>query len=133
MGKEIKSVSIDEGLAEAIDEADDLNLSGLVNEMLRAYFTTGDTHRSAIRSRLEQVEEEIEETEEELNELRNEKERLEQLLEKEEAEMEPLREQAVELFSGRDVDVTNPAVEQWAMKLDMPPQELLEKVEEWAD
>lgn len=133
MGKKVKSVSLDEDVAEAADADDSLNLSALVNDFLQSYFTTGDTHRSAIETRLEQVEEEIAETRETLDGLRREKERLETLLEKEEAEREPLKQKCVELFHERDVAPTNPGVENWAVKMGMTPQELLDAVPEWAD
>lgn len=133
MGKRIKSVSIDEDIAEAVDSDDSLNLSALVNQFLKNYFTTGDTHRSAIELRLEQIETEIEETEEKLDGLRRERERLETLLEREKAELEPLRQKAVDLFYGRGLEPTNPGVENWAVKMGMTPEELLDKVSEWAD
>jgi len=133
MGKKVKSVSLDEDVAEAADADDSLNLSALVNDFLQSYFTTGDTHRSAIETRLEQVEQEIAETRETLDGLRREKERLETLLEQEEAEREPLKQKCVELFHERDVDPTNPGVENWAVKMGMTPKQLLERVPEWAE
>lgn len=133
MGKKVKSVSLDPDVAEAVDADDSLNLSALVNEFLESYFTTGESHRSAIETRLRQVEEEIADTKDDLDRLQKERERLEKLLDQHEAEREPMREKCVELFHDRAVDPDNPGVENWALKMGMTPDELLETVPEWAE
>jgi len=131
--KKVKSVSVDEDIAEAVDSDDSINLSGLVNEFLKSYFTSGESHRSAIQTRLDQIEEEIDETQDRLDQLRKERQRLEELLEQEEAELEPMRRKCVDLFYGRDVEPDNPGVENWAVKMGMTPKQLLESVPEWAE
>jgi len=133
VGKTRKSVTIDDDLAELIDQRDDLNFSAFVNELTRDYFTSGESTDRALELKLQHIEREIEETKEELDRLRNERNRIEELIEERRDRQEPVVEELRRIADQSptfDLHEDNDAVQQKAAKAGMTPSELVERVRE---
>ena len=132
--KERKTFSLDAEVVEELNEKN-LNASGVANDLLREYLIGGTTAAVGKEIRIQHIEQEIEEqlTERDrinrrIERLRNERERLEREIEQEQAEHRERLTEAAQFVRGKDAD--NPAVENWAEKLNMEPYELLQRVEQ---
>lgn len=133
MAKERKTVSMDETLAEEIDRRPELNLSGVVEDFLRGYLSYGDKTSAALEARLEALERQREQLKTELDDVEAEMEEVRTLLEEQrEAEShhdEVLDELAEKFPDGDQLTADNPAVRNWANKLDRRPTELVDEIE----
>ena len=132
--KERKTFSLDAEVVEELNEKN-LNASGVANDLLREYLIGGTTAAVGKEIRIQHIEQEIEEqlTERDrinrrIERLRSERERLEREIEQEQAEHRERLTEAALFVRGKDAD--NPAVENWAEKLNMEPYELLQRVEQ---
>lgn len=133
MAKNRKSISLDESLVEEIDRRPELNLSGVVEDFLRGYLSYGDKTSAALEARLEALERQREQLRTELDDVENEIEEVRTLLkQQQEAEShhdEVLDELADKFPDGDQLTVDNPAVRNWANKLDRRPTELVEEIQ----
>lgn len=132
--KERKTFSLDADVVDELNEKN-LNASGVANDLLREYLIGGTTAAVGKEIRIQHIEQEIEEqlTERDrinrrIERLRKERERIEREIEQEQAEHRDRLEEAATFVRGKDAD--NPAVENWAEKLNMEPYELLQRVEQ---
>lgn len=133
VSKQRKTFSLDDEVVEELNERN-LNASGVANDLLTEYLIGGTTAATGKEIRIQHIEQEIEQ---QLNErdrinrrierLRNERERLEREIEKQQSEYHDRLEEAAQFVRGKPAD--NPAVENWANKLNMTPEELLTEVE----
>jgi chromosome segregation ATPase len=133
MGKTRKTITIDSELAEIVDRRDEFNLSGFVNVCLEQHFSAdGATspQATALKAKLEQVEEELEDAERKRERLRSRRQEIEAELEDVEDDEPELLEQAREKLSNTPKDPDNPAIQNWASKLGMPSEELVEELEQ---
>lgn len=124
------------------------NLKALVDaderdnqEVLRAalWREFGGERKSDLERRIEEkdkridiVIDELGEREDELAELKKERDALESKLdekEQEESAQQKLIEKAREALDGANMSPENPAVENWAKKADLTPEELIEELE----
>jgi hypothetical protein len=131
------SVTLDANLKERLDEMPEVNLSGLVNDVVRDFVVNGKSQRSGLELRLERVEAEIEELEHQLEEKRELKEEIETQLEERSEKSNGTYEHAVEKVMNtiesrvrRDQglpEVDNLAVTNQAQKANVPPQDLLDE------
>lgn len=134
VSKERKTFSLDPGLVEELDERNK-NASGVVNDLLEEYLVGGTDAAVGKELRIKDIEQKMMELQNErdrinrhLERLRNEKRSLEQQIdEARQKEREKLQE-ASKYVAGKDAD--NPAVENWADKLNMDVYELKRKVDE---
>lgn len=126
--KKPKSFTLDKENAKMCDELD--NASAVVNDLLTQYRQTGDRHTAAIDLEIEQKEREIEEKVGTVERLRQDVEELKQLKasfnEQEDAELQQAREELAETPK----DPTNPAIQNWADKLGMTAQELVNTLQQ---
>lgn len=133
MAKNRKSISLDESLVEEIDRRPELNLSGVVEDFLRGYLSYGDKTSAALEARLEALERQREQLRTELDDVENEIEEVRTLLkQQQEAEShhdEVLDELADKFPDGDQLTADNPAVRNWANKLDRRPTELVEEIQ----
>lgn len=133
MAKSRKTITIDAQLAELVDEKQSFNLSGFVNECLEQHFGGGgmsSPKNAALRAELERLERELEDLDSKKEQVRKKRESIEEELE-EQAEKEPeLMEQAKEKLDSVERDPANPAVQNWASKLGITPEELCDRLPE---
>lgn len=134
MSKKRKSISIDQSLAEKIDQRPDLNLSGLVNEFVKLYLA-GDvtTHKSktSLEVKLRHVREDIEQTKNQLDQLIEREERIEQRIEEYEDKQDPAIENAIEALQNTpddEIHTENAAVKNWATNAGISTDKLVELV-----
>lgn len=103
-----RNISLPPELDEKLSQSH-INASGLIQELLWSYFAYGDVGEAA-----------------------------EAIAEKHQADRTEQLEDACSTLAGiketsGDLDRTNPAVMNWSGKLEMPPETLLEHVEEYRD
>lgn len=134
MSKERKTFSLDPELVGELDEKNK-NASGVVNDLLREYLVGGSDAAVGKELRIKDIEEKTMELQNErdrinrhLERLRNEKRRLEQQIEEQQAEHRERIEEAARFVKDKPAD--NPAVQNWADKLNMDPYDLKAEVEE---
>ena len=133
MGKTRKTITIDSELAEIVDRRDEFNLSGFVNLCLEQHFAAdGATspQATALKAKLEQIEEELEDAERKRERLRSRREQIEEELEDTEDSEPELLAQAREKLENTPKDPDNPAIQNWASKLGIPSNELVEQLEQ---
>jgi len=133
MGKTRKTITIDSELAEIVDRRDEFNLSGFVNVCLEQHFAAdGATspQATALKAKLEQIEEELEDAERKRERLRTRRQEIEDELDDVEGEEPELLAQAREKLANTPRDPDNPAIQNWASKLGMPSEELVEELEQ---
>lgn len=128
--KKRTSISIDTDVYEFLKQPE-VNQSGLINDLVKQYRDNNDRQVAALRLRYEHLVDEAEEAEERAEKKREQAEEIKQLLhDAEESESNGLSK-ARDALSGlefEEADPDNPAVENWARKLDMTPQQLLKQL-----
>lgn len=132
MTKTRKTITVDAELAEIVDERDEFNLSGFVNACLEQHFAGDDVttpKQSALKAQIEQIEEELDHAEQKRERLREKRQRLEDEMEDLEDDEPELMAQAREKLKHTPKDPDNPAVQNWASKLGIASDELVEELE----
>jgi phage shock protein A len=132
MAKTRKTITIDSELAEIVDERDEFNLSGFVNACLEQQFAGDDVttpKQSALQAQIEQIEEELDQAEQKRERLREKRERLEDEMDELEDDEPELMAQAREKLKHTPKDPDNPAVQNWASKLGIASEQLVEQLE----
>lgn len=132
-----RTVTIDEVIDGELRERP-LNVSQIVNDLLEEYLIGGDSPAIAKEIRIQHIEKELQEQQNKreainrrIERLRNERERLEREINEQQAAFRERLEEASEIVEGKPAD--NPAVQNWAEKLNMDPVELKQRVEELPD
>jgi len=110
------------------------NRSAFINDLIEAHRKgKSEIDEAVARHRKQQLESELRRIESEKSSVQSELEHLEEKLSREEArKQEKLQEARDTLEPGQFVP-ENPAVENWADKLDMTPEELIEELEGGSD
>lgn len=134
MGKTPRSFSIDEELADAISDRDDLNASGAVNTFLREYLSGGRGSEAAIEVRISQLDEEIADLEKDLERKRRERDRLEGRIEDKRDAMDEVVNKTVqkirdEEFPPENLHADNLAVQNWASDAGVDTERFVNEVE----
>jgi septal ring factor EnvC (AmiA/AmiB activator) len=133
MSKTRKTITVDAELARIVDERDEFNLSGFVNACLEQHFAGDDAttpQQTALKTQIEQIEEQVSEAEQKRERLRKKRERLESKLEDMEDDEPELMAQAREKLEHTPKDPDNAAVQNWASKLGMSSEQLVEELEQ---
>jgi DNA repair exonuclease SbcCD ATPase subunit len=132
MSKTRKTITVDAELARLVDNRDEFNLSGFVNRCLEQHFggqIAATPEKAALKAELEELEEELADLDQKRQRLRDERQDIEQRLD-EQAEQEPeLLDQARTKLQGTPRDPDNPAVQNWAGKLGIPADQLINELE----
>lgn len=127
MSKERVTVSVDPEVASYLRQ-DAVNASGLVNNLVQKQMGGESSEAAMVKLRLEQVNSEINQTKTTLESREVERKRLQNRLseiqEANETELDEARDTLEEVPN----DPENPAVQNWADKLEMTPEELLEEL-----
>lgn len=128
MTKERTSVTVDEELKKRIDKDESLNVSGLFNQFLREYYSTGSV--SGVDVRLELVEQELQDARDKVERLEAERD---QLVNAKEVRQERERDKLEDCLNRLDgiaydnLTADNPAVTTQAEKVGMSPSEFAKK------
>jgi len=131
MGKSRKTITIDDELARLVDDRDAFNLSGFVNSCLEQHFADGNAaspELAALRAELEQIERELSDIENKRDRLHEERTRIEEQLDGVEDDEPELLDQARTKLADTPRDAENPAIQNWAAKLGMPVERLLDEL-----
>ncbi|WP_143095843.1 hypothetical protein [Natronobacterium haloterrestre] len=137
MSKRRKSVTIDEHLADEVDRRDEINFSGLVNDLIESYLSGGVTAnkmKTALTVRLDRIDNEIEQKEKRLEQLKEERDEIQSLIEEHDERRDPTVEQALQVLQDipeEHLHPENKAVKNWAGKTGIPPSELIEMVKNY--
>lgn len=129
MGKKRTSVSVDEDVYRYL-QRDDVNASGLVNQLVRNYMIGPDDGLMMLRLREEQLRSEREELQDRLENRSQELQRIEERIGAVTADREEILNDAEDTFTPSMLDPENPAVEIWADRLGVTPEEFIERMEE---
>jgi len=134
VSKTPRSFTIDEDIAEALSERDDINASGVVNDFLREFVSGGKSTEAALEVRLNQLDEEIADVEQELTRLRRERERVETRLdERRSALAEELDEFEAMIdrgeFAPSNIDASNPAIQKAAQRAEVEAHKFATELE----
>jgi len=134
MGKDRKTFSLDERVVEELEDETG-NASAVVNDLLQEWLLSGgdgpigkEIKLRDIESKLEEAKNERDKINRRIERLRNNKRRIEQQIEQQKEEQREKLQEAAQYV--RDKPVDNPAVENWAEKLNMAPSELKKQVEQ---
>lgn len=134
MGKDRKTFSLDERVVEELEDETG-NASAVVNDLLQEWLLSGgdgpigkEIKLRDIESKLEEAKNERDKINRRIERLRNNKRRIEQQIEQQQEEQREKLQEAAQYV--RDKPVDNPAVENWAEKLNMAPSELKKQVEQ---
>lgn len=124
--KETRTISFDPENDRFLSNQD--NASALVNDLVSQYRKGADKHSVAIDLQIEQKRRQLREKQGAVNRIEEEIDELEKLKRSFAQEEEAQLEEAKETLDADCYDVTNPAIQRWAEKLDMPPERVVEYV-----
>lgn len=132
MAKKRTSISLEEETYQYLQQ-DSINASQLVNKLIKQHMNCGADQQQVLEFRIQQVESQLEDfqsrAERKQNELEELRKRREEHREQKQNEQEQLLADAEEALEGVPKQPDNPAVENWADKLNMQPATLLEELE----
>lgn len=107
------------------------NRSAFINDLIEAHRKGKSEMEEAIaRHRKQQLKSELRSVESREEQITNELEHINQKIASEEERKERLWKEAIDALEGVPMEPDNPAVQNWAGKLDMTPAELIEEIEE---
>jgi len=129
MTKERITASVDPEVAEFLTQ-DGVNASGLVNRLVQDEMAgTNEAMVQMVELRLEQVESECESLEQQLAAKEKERVRLETRLSELQAEQDSRIDEVRDRIPPKFWNADHEGIRTWAAKLDMTPEELVEKLE----
>jgi len=121
--KERRTFSLDEDNDEWLADQD--NASAVVNRLVDQARQNGGTQGAAIDLNIEQKERELKNARQNVERLESEIEELRELRQQVTQQETADIERAREALAGAELNPSNPAVENWATKLEMTPAELV--------
>lgn len=131
MAKKKTSISVDKEIHERLQNDPHINVSGLVNDLLKEYYATGvanglDLRKQRVRDDLERARQKVSQLEEQMEKLRqNEEYRKQKREENIEQALDKLRD-----IPGYRLTVDNPAIVTQANKHGLKPEKLLRRSKE---
>lgn len=141
MSKDRRNISMDPEVNDAVDPSD--TFSDLVNEWTRQYYMEGNFYnveKAFLQQMLEQVEDSRDMMHEQVDEMHDElAAELEAKIEhvdtvgydeKQQTGSDAKWQEAFDVLEGAARDPTNPAIKNWAGKLNVSPDELVERLKE---
>lgn len=129
MSKQRRTVSLDPDVDEYLD-AEGVNASQLVNRLVRNYHSADGDELAMLRLREQQLKSEVEELESRLQSKRNELETVQEKIGEQRNATAGIVREAIDHLPEHVREPDNPAVENWASKAGMSPEELLERIED---
>lgn len=128
MSKERRTVSLETEVDEYLG-SEGVNASELVNSLVKNHVSSGGDKRGMLELRAEQLRSDIDELEGRLETKREELDRVETHLDEYRTERDEVLDEAVDTLQTVAWDADNPAIQNWAEKADMTPEELIEELE----
>jgi hypothetical protein len=129
MSKDHISATVDEEIADFVSR-DDVNTSGLINNLLKQHMTAGTTEEQMLRIRLERVEDRIEVLESQLETKRDHRDTILSQLEEYEQQQEQVILDAGEALDRVDFRADNDKVAYWVDETGLSKEELRERLAE---
>lgn len=123
-GKETRSVSLDPDIDSFLADHD--NASTLVNDLVDEYRTHGDRGTAGLRLQLKQKKRELDTAKAEVERLETDVEELETVIAGREKRKDAKIDEAREVLRDVEKDPENPGIKNWAEKLGLRPEELIE-------
>lgn len=130
MSKERRTVSLDEDVDEFLG-SEGVNASELVNKLVKNHASAGGDKQSMLELREEQLKSDISSLEGRVESKREELEAVQEQLSQYRDKREDRLQEAAESVKHVVLEPGNPAVENWAAKLDMTEREFIQQVEEY--
>jgi len=130
MSKERRTVSLDEDVDEFL-ASEGVNASELVNNLVKNHASAGGDKQSMLELREDQLKSDIANLEGQLESKREELERVQEQLSQHRQKQQNQLKEAAESVKHVPLEPDNPAVENWAGKLDMNEKEFIQQVEEY--
>lgn len=124
--KKTRTVSLDPENDEFLRNED--NASAVVNDLVEQLRQGGDRHNAAIDLQINQKQRERKDAKKTVERLDREIQELRELKAAANKEEDAELQQAKAALEGVPRDVSNVAIQNWASKLGMPPQELIEQL-----
>jgi predicted nucleic acid-binding Zn-ribbon protein len=126
--KKVTSVGLDPKNAEYLDQETN-NKSRFINDLIEAHrHGTSEMEEVVIRYQREQLQSELRQIESRKESVESQLEIIDKRVTSKEQHREEQFAEAREVLADVPADPENPAVENWASKLDMTPSELLEEL-----
>jgi len=130
MSKERRTVSLDEDVDEFLG-SEGVNASELVNKLVKNHASAGGDKQSMLELREEQLKSDISSLEGRVESKREELEAVQEQLSQYRDKREDRLQEAAESVKHVALEPDNPAVENWAGKLDMTEREFIQQVEQY--
>lgn len=139
VSKVVKTFSLDEDVAEMLDNDENLNNSAVANSLFREYLVSGQTADVALKMRLRDLERDLENKKVEKQRIESQIENIQREIRDVEQQIQERRQQGVaeieefvetvrnDEFHG-DLDPDNPAIQNYARKAQMSPERFIEEV-----
>jgi len=132
MSKERRTVSLD-GDVENYLSSEGVNASQLVNKLVKNHATAGGDKKAMLEIREEQLLSDINELENRKETKVDELQRVREQLDGFKSEVDWVVEEAVEKLDDVPWEPTNPAIENWASKAEVSPDEFIDRLEDHED
>jgi len=123
-----KSIRFDRSNYEFLSNHD--NASALVRDLVEQYRREGKPERAALKLRRKQKAAELEEARKKVERLESDLSEIDAMIKNMNAAEETDIEEAAEALDGVELTCDNPAVNNWAQKLNITPTELIDSIEE---
>lgn len=130
MSKERRTITLDPAADEYLGQ-EGVNASELVNKLVKNHYAAGGDELSMLDLREQQLESDVANLEARLETKREELEQIRDRKRSLKDEKDDRLDDAVDALAGRhgQLQASNPAVENWADKLGMPPEALVEEIQ----
>jgi len=129
--KKRTSISIDKDVYEYLRQ-EQINQSGLINQLVREYQTSNDRQVAALELRYEHLKDDVAQLRERLERKESQLSDVKELLEEARHAESELWQDCFDIFEGiriEELEPDNPAVENWCGKFNMEPKEFLTELE----
>lgn len=130
-GKEVKSFTVDEDIAEELSERGEINASQVVNNYLRQFLDATD--RTESEAIIAEINRQISDIDDEIDKLEDKRENLVNRRERIQEQDTEQKQEAIEALSNipdRELSADNPAVDNWADKIGISNEKLVQIVSE---
>lgn len=127
MGKERLSITVDEEVAEEVKNREEINVSGLCNQYLSDYVTSGESERAVLEARVDRLEEDVSDTRETLERKERRLKRAKEQLEAFDKRAEDDLERELGRVQSIPSDPTHPEIQRIATDYDHSATEVAEK------
>lgn len=130
MSKERRTVTLDPDVDQYL-QREGVNASELVNKLVETHFTMGGDKQAMLEMRKQQLQSDMDELQSRLSTKKRELDEVESQLEDLRGDMQSVIEEAAKVIPEGTTSPDNDAVQNWANKAGISPEELLERLDEY--